>query len=182
MGRRVLGRLVVRAGKATGFISLEIDGEEQVKFAVGRMQHAFEDLRPVWDAMRDAFHEVELEQFATGGAAGKSGGWEELSPDYAAWKAKHYPGRGVLVRSGALRDALVGGPASIYEPHPTWMGVGADVPYGIFHQRGQGVPVRKPIDVNSVRESGVFARAVGEVARELGKQWSGNSHRPFALS
>lgn len=29
--------------------------------------------------------------------------WAPLSPEYAAWKAKHYPGKPILVRSGAMK-------------------------------------------------------------------------------
>jgi hypothetical protein len=32
--------------------------------------------------------------------------WAALSPRYAAWKAKHYPDRPILVRTGGMRDGF----------------------------------------------------------------------------
>jgi len=170
-------------GKATGGFSIEIDGEEQVRVAVGRMQHAFEDLRPVWDAFREAFYAAELAQFSSEGSAGRGGAWPGLSKDYAAWKAQHYPGMPLMVRTNALRGSLMGGDGHVYEPHPTWMGIGTGVEYAIHHQRGAGdLPVRKLIDISAVQESAGFGRALGETARNMGKMWSGSGMKPFALS
>lgn len=45
---------------------------------------------------------VEGEVFNTEGSAlGKK--WAPLKPSYAAWKAKRYPGKGILERTGRMR-------------------------------------------------------------------------------
>ena len=72
-----------------------------------------DDFGPVFDDVVKLFRKHERDQFRK---QGKQTGprWPKLSPKYAAWKRKHFPGRPILVRTGALRDALVkGGPGSI---------------------------------------------------------------------
>lgn len=160
-------------GGASGPISFEIAGEQQLKVGIGRMVHALGDLRPFWNAaFRPAFLAVEAEQFASQGAAGRAGPWAKLSPDYAAAKAAHgYPSM-ILVRTGALRASLLGGKGSVFESHPAWMAIGTSVPYGIYHQTGGGsLPRRRPVDISSKQETAVFGRALGLVARDLGKMW-----------
>lgn len=44
------------------------------------------------------------DQWSTSGAAGGEP-WAPLSPAYAAWKARHRPGRGILYFDGDLRGA-----------------------------------------------------------------------------
>jgi hypothetical protein len=44
--------------------------------------------------------------FASEGATGASGRWEPLSPRYAAWKRRAFPGRRILVLSGEMKAAF----------------------------------------------------------------------------
>lgn len=156
---------------SSGLISLEVNGEEQVKFSLGRMAHALADMRPFWPAFHEVFKAVEVAQFASQGGAGGGGAWAPLSAAYAAWKAVHYPGRPILVRSGALREAMTGGSGHIFEPTPTYVRLGGYSPYGGYHQEGDGVPQRKPIDISASQEQ-AFGRAVAAVARDLGMIWT----------
>jgi len=41
--------------------------------------------------------------FASQGAEGGSGRWPKLSPGYAAWKRRYFPGRRILVLSGEMK-------------------------------------------------------------------------------
>lgn len=60
------------------------------------------DLRPFWPMVVPLFIGWMREQFDTEGAfAGAA--WAELSPAYAAWKSSAYPGKGILVATGALK-------------------------------------------------------------------------------
>ena len=38
--------------------------------------------------------------------ASQGPGWAALSPQYAAWKAVHFPGKPLLVRTGAMKAAM----------------------------------------------------------------------------
>jgi len=76
------------------------------------MQLAFEgwaqlidDWRPVWTDVLTLFLKHEKRSFDTQGeSTGKK--WAALSPAYLAWKKRHFPGRPILVLTGALRLAL----------------------------------------------------------------------------
>jgi phage gpG-like protein len=129
-------------------ISLSFDfyGDVQIDRTLERFSDAVEDARPAWEAIADRFAHVERRQFGTEGRHA-SGGWAPLSPRYAAWKARHYPGRPILVREGDLRASLTQRPFGVerIEPHDAWLG--SDVAHGRYHQRGQGVPRRRPIEL-----------------------------------
>lgn len=72
--------------------------------------------------------------------------WAPLSEAYRLWKARHYPGRGILVRTGRLRASLTGsGGDSIRVVAGRRGEVGTNVPYAIFHQGGTSRMPARPI-------------------------------------
>lgn len=164
-------------GGASDVLSFEIEGERQFRFSIGRMVHALGDMRPFWEgALKPSFYAVEAQQFASQGADGRSGAWAQLSPQYAAWKATHYPGRAILQRSGALMASLLGGAGHIFQSAPSWMAIGSGLGYGIYHQTGAGnLPRRRPIDISGEQEKRIVAPAFGLIARELGMMWQSGS-------
>jgi len=90
---------------------------------------------------------AERAWFATRGA----GTWQPLSPRYAAWKARHFPGRPLMVRSGKLRAALTSQAQfiQIREPDVMIIDLPESVWYGRVHQ-GDGnekvnLPRRPPL-------------------------------------
>lgn len=87
--------------------------------------------------------------------------WQELSEAYADWKETAFPGRPILVLTGALRSAAVeGGPGSLEVVRPRQMAVGVDsavLPYARYHQSGMGVPAR-PIMRLTPKFKGVLAQ------------------------
>lgn len=82
------------------------------------------DLRPAWDAVLDVIHRAELALFEQEGRNSENpGGWDELSNNphparenlgYRDWKAKHFPGRGILELTGKLKAQLAGFDDSAY--------------------------------------------------------------------
>jgi hypothetical protein len=71
-----------------------------------RLRRSVSDLRPAWSTVINAFKEQQRELFAGDGQ--EAGGWRPLSPTYAAWKARHHPGKRVLRISGGLEAAVTG--------------------------------------------------------------------------
>lgn len=113
------------------------------------------DLRPAWDDVARVFTEAEERQFLTEGAAGGTP-WAPLSPRYAAWKAIHFPGKGILRRTDALFRSLTQGPETRDEErHSVTLG-STDPPYGRFHKRS-----RPPVAITEANE-----RAMMEAVRE----------------
>jgi len=161
--------------QAFGPLSITIDGERQVRLGVTRITKQVDDLRGLWKRWQLAFFAAEIDLFA-------ASPWEAISPAYAAWKAKHYPGRGVLRASGALMQSLVGkGSGHVYKATKRAMEIGTGVtseggaPYPLYHQLGAGHnPVRKPIDLEHMdagSAAGHFGRALVEWGNEMRKGW-----------
>jgi phage gpG-like protein len=130
-------------------LTFTVAGEEQINRSIGRFLEGVSDFTPAFEEIAEDFLQVEAEQFASEGGYGLAGRWLGLSPTYAQWKAKNFPGAKILERTGALRDSLTstGGP-NVREITPTTLSLGTKVPYAIYHQQGRGVPKRKPIDLN----------------------------------
>lgn len=126
-------------------IRLEIFGEAQFHRTLERFRSNVGDMRPAWGELRDRFLAAERRQFASEGAYG-SGGWAPLSPPYAAWKAAHYPGKTILRRTDDLFTSLTEGP-EIAIMEASFMVLGSSVPYGRYHQGGEGVPRRRPVEL-----------------------------------
>ena len=122
-------------------LELVIDGEQQVLSALSRFGEYANDLHVPFGEMATDFARAEGARFAAQGP-----GWAALSPEYAAWKAAHYPGKPILQRTGALLGSLTGGAGFIREITDEAMTLGTRVGYARFHQRGTGrMPKREVI-------------------------------------
>jgi phage gpG-like protein len=83
-------------------IQIKITGDEQT---IQRLQKLGDRLGQWQPELNQIGGELETyfsgRVFASqGGAIGQN--WQRLSPGYAKWKAKHYPGRPPLVRTGKM--------------------------------------------------------------------------------
>lgn len=120
-------------------------GEAQVDRTLERLT-AVEDMRPAWEALADRFVALEKRQFATEGLF--SGGWAPLSPRYAAWKSRHFPGKPILRRTDDLFNSLTRRPLGVERIEPDVMVIGSDVSYGKHHQTGTPrMPRRRPVEL-----------------------------------
>lgn len=138
-------------------IHFEFFGDAQIDRTLESIDLRAENATPVWEALADRFLDDERRQFESEGGFG-SGRWSPLSPRYAAWKAKHYPGRGILVRTGEGRASLTSGP-QVRAITPTTMVIGSAVDHLRYHQRGDGVPRRRPVELPA-SERAIWAKAV----------------------
>lgn len=116
-------------------------GDRQVDRTLDGFARAAADMSPAWERLRVRFLAMERRQFASIGNYG-SGGWRALSPAYARWKARHYPGKPILRRTDELYRSLTQGP-QISILLPRRMILGSAVPYGRHHQ-APTVPGRPP--------------------------------------
>jgi phage gpG-like protein len=127
-------------------MTFDFYGDVQLDRTLARFGDNIGDARPAWEKMADRFSRWEKRQFASEGRAG-SGGWTPLSPRYAAWKARHFPGKGILVRTGELFRSLVERPFGVEHITEDQMTIGSDVAHGEFHQKGDGVPQRRAVEL-----------------------------------
>lgn len=122
-------------------------GETQVDRTLDGIVDRSTDMRPAWDVLSHSFSQMEREQFGSLGAYGGQT-WSPLSPRYAAWKARHFPGKSIMQRSGDLFRSLAGAAPSIDIRELNYAIFGTDVEYAGFHQRGGGnLPQRKVIEM-----------------------------------
>jgi hypothetical protein len=99
------------------------------------------DLRPFWPLVVPLFVRWMREQFESEGGWGGDP-WAPLTPDYAAWKAEHYPGRSILYATGDMRRA-----ASNPERDATPISLSLTIvdPKIEFHQGGTDKMVARPV-------------------------------------
>jgi len=121
------------------------------------------DFRRYWPAALIAVREILSEAMESEGGATQAGSWPDLSPGYAKWKARHFPGTKILERTGRLKASLIGSHEQDVLMSPTSMTVRSTVPYGRFHQLGLGQKRRAPW---SPRPRDAF-RIAGAISREI---------------
>lgn len=127
-------------------LSFSFYGDQQIDRTLADIDDRVTDLRPLWDTLADRFAALEQRQFSSEGAYG-SGGWTALSPRYAVWKARHYPGKTILRRTDELYASLTERPLGIEIIEARFAVFGSDVPHGGYHQKGDGVPQRRPVEL-----------------------------------
>ena len=115
--------------------NITVDGEVQLHEAlVGRLGQ-IEDLRPVFRQIAGDIKAGIVRTFNAEGADEGKPAWQPLSKIYAEWKAKHFPGKPILQRSGKLMAAFTGGAGYIEEITEDSLEIGGQgVPYAIYHQ------------------------------------------------
>lgn len=123
----------------------------------------------VFPELSKLLEEHEAQQFDEEGG-GPAGTWAPLSEQYAAQKARMYPGKGILERTGTLRAALTGASSFArreWSDDDFAFGT-VGVPYASFHQTGTArMPKRPPVDFGSGFEADVQRIAEQGLRRAL---------------
>jgi phage gpG-like protein len=129
-------------------LSFEVTGTENVVKGLAAIQDAIADLTLFWrEVFAPKYFGVVQDLFSTSGTPRGEGGrfsggpWAKLSPAYAVWKHKNYPGKPILTRTGDLRESMRWsgssvGAGGIFEATPSYAIAGTSIPYGRFHQSG----------------------------------------------
>ena len=116
-------------------IAINIRGIGKVSKILSRLTARVRDLKPAWRQIVDNFHELERQQFDTEGSRVKA--WKPLTQKYTEWKQKNYPGRKILVRTGALKNSLTMRTSdSIIKMHSNSLKIGTRTKYAIYHEKG----------------------------------------------
>lgn len=134
----------------------EVSGEVQIARTFSRFADGVEDISDPLEEIADDFFDVEQRLFDSEGATGEHGAWTPLSPRYAAFKARAFPGRKILVAENRMRQSLVTRTGdSVREIEPLELRLGTRIrsprggfPYPAAHQTGTSrMPRRRPIDI-----------------------------------
>ena len=119
-------------------LTVSLPGQKEVSVALSRFNEKISDWTHYWnDWLKPAWFRHITTQYETQGAS-TGNQWPALTPRYAAWKNKHWPGLPTGVLSGATRESLTfpDDPLGIWEATPTSLTVGTRVPYAIYLQTG----------------------------------------------
>lgn len=125
-------------------VILTARGARGFGLGIDRWTGRLQNMHPAFEAIADFQAQEWQKQFATQGAH-MSGRWAPLSAPYAAWKAVHFPGRPILVRTGRLRQSLTHRPFGVEEFSKNQVRLGTNVPYAMYHQRGTAFMPRRQI-------------------------------------
>lgn len=126
-------------------LRVTLEGEQRPIRALTRLAVMVEDVSPAWPDVVRKLREQAARLFTTQGASGATGAWEALTPRYAAWKERNYPGRTILELTGRLRAALqVETSDTVVEAESRFLFYGAEIPYGSYHMTGTTRMVARP--------------------------------------
>lgn len=129
-------------------------GDAVLARGISRYGDAVRDFSPVWDQIRNDFHRIEGEQFATEGARSGSP-WAPLSPTYEAWKQKHFPGRPILQLTGMMWGEFGVGVGMQTTIEPMKLTMTPSMQRAIYHQQGtRTMPRRKVVDLTEEDKMG----------------------------
>ena len=163
-------------------LTFELEGYERADVALTGAATKARDFRPFWRTkVAPWFFGLMQEQFATEGAG--VGGWVPLSPRYAAWKAKRYPGKTILRRTDRLMKSLtwtgaqLATPAGIALMTQDGATFGSSVHYGRFHQRGTRTMRQRRILYLPPNAS----QTLGKMLHRWAEDWFGGLARSVAL-
>jgi len=150
-------------------LSFEIEGEKQISAGLDYVGKELKDFRKPLKKSSELLLKTWEQNFdAQGSTLGEP--WQRLSPKYAAWKAKRYPGKGILVRTGKMRksfrDSVTSVSATLTNP----------TPYFRYHQSNASrgtLPRRVMMKIDRQRVDGIlriFTEWLNEVASHFSKK------------
>jgi phage gpG-like protein len=121
-------------------------GDQQLKRTIIRFAEEVSDCTEPLKEVTQDFWQMEQRQFDSGGNA--SGGWASLKPNYAKWKARHFPNAKILELTGLLKGSLTNqNPWTVNELEKLKVTLGTKINYAGYHQTGtRNMPQRRPID------------------------------------
>src|SRR5512132_1125407 len=86
-------------------LTFEIEGETQVAAGLDYIGKELKDFKkPLQKCSQMLLSAWDKNFSSQGSELGEP--WQALSPKYAAWKAKRYPGKGILERTGEMRKSF----------------------------------------------------------------------------
>ena len=117
-----------------------------------------------WESLAPIVAEAADNIFASEGR----GGWPQLSEAYARWKARNFPGKGILDLTGAYRKAAtqIGAPGNVITTTENSLTYGVEgLDYPAYHETGTNqLPARPVFDL--LVEDEELSRAVTEAFSE----------------
>lgn len=123
-------------------------GEQAVARDLLRFGQNATDVRPAMEEIANSLRRSTTRQFDSQGAYG-SGGWDQLADSTIARKRAAGLDPRILHATRRLRDSLTeeGNDEQISIARHDGLDFGTTVPYAGFHQKGEGVKQRRPVQL-----------------------------------
>jgi phage gpG-like protein len=139
-----------------------VQGVEVLNRAFNRVEEYISDFRSIWPDVATEIYAINAEQFQSEGSAGASGKWAALSPAYARFKAKAFPGQPILQAEGHMIASLTDPEAldAIYRPEQTVLTIGSKDPKARKHHLGLDNLPARPIFSFSERQKRRIQKAI----------------------
>lgn len=138
-------------------ITVKVSGTKEVKAKLRKLGQELYMLQSAMTAIGDSLSKYyrDVGFSSQGGVFG--GQWPRLSPAYAARKAKEYPGRPILVKTGKMQRSFE------YDAKQTYVKISNEAPQFIYHQSTAPrlkLPRRAMMGVN-----GAVKKTVNEIVK-----------------
>ena len=124
-----------------------------------------------WGSIAPIIAEAADDLFASEGR----GQWESLNEDYAARKAKHYPGKGILEKTGTYRKAAtqVGAPYNVIEVGDDSLTYGVEgLAYPEYHEGGTERLPARPVFEMLAEDEGFVSDVTGVIDEHINRKLS----------
>lgn len=138
-------------------LRFSVMGDVQLSRYFDRLSTKVGDFTPAFKKITEDFYEGQSATFESEGAFEGKSKWPKLSPQYARWKSRNYPGKDMLVLRGGLKQAVTSPKArgSIYQETKTSLTMGAEIMVNgwnlvALHQFGtRKMPARPVIELSN---------------------------------
>lgn len=130
-------------------IEIQTLGEERLIRGFNRFLEDVKDIRPALYEIQKDFYAMNERNFS---AQGKPVPFPPLSPRYAEWKSKHFPGKPIMRATDKLFNSLTGvnqedAQDTIADVKKMSARFGTRVGYALRHQLGYDMPMRKIVQL-----------------------------------
>jgi len=142
-----------------------IDGEAQFSRRAHGLLRTVTNWRPFLEWFKAEYVDLLRRRMDAEGAVDGESKWQPLDEKYAAWKERHFPGKPILQRTGAMYQAITDPDVELSD---TRLAITIDNDYAIYHHsnlpRGSNLARRVIADL-----TGPFKRRMMAAWREAMK-------------
>ena len=110
-------------------VTFDIEGVRELSRSIQKIADEVKEWSPAFREVSDYMYDAFAKEVFSSEGMSVGEPWKPLSPEYAAWKARHYPGKGILVRTGKMQKSFrqQSGKDFAMIDNPS-------IPYFVYHQ------------------------------------------------
>ena len=126
-----------------GELRIRTGGLEEVRRRLDFTRKRMLNLEEPFNAFQGVWYAATEDVYAS---EGLPDAWPALSPAYAEWKERRFPGQPIGQLTGRLKASLTGGEGGVWDVGPRSLRYSSRVPYFRYQQLGTSrMPARPPL-------------------------------------